>query len=123
MGRRTDVTRDWRQGPESERTELWQREKQHQARENRHHRITTSNAGTNGLQCRLTKQRLQSGSVEVAGTNICRGLDYGTDCSWWGSALTPIHISTHTIRYTHTQRERERALGEWRQIRETQDEK
>jgi hypothetical protein len=31
-------------------------------------------AGTNGFKCRLTEQRLRSGSVEVAGLSICRVL-------------------------------------------------
>ena len=64
--------------------------------------------------------------MEVAGLSICRVLDYGTDCSWWGSALTPANLSppphNHTQKEREKEREMERVLGEWWQVKETQDE-
>jgi hypothetical protein len=69
------------------------------------------------------KMRLRSGRVEVAGLSICRGLDYGTGCSWWGTALTPAHLSPTTQSERERERERERRrgreLGKWLQVKET----
>jgi hypothetical protein len=62
----------------------------------------------NQSQSGQNEQSLRSGSVEVAGLSICRGFDYGTGCSWWGSAWTPARLS---LTRNHTHREGESTGG------------